>query len=438
VLIELFKVPGAPFAAFVARLQEGNLSTAAVRRPDAWFVDRRGFAPVPPSSPRLLPRNAVVLLLVVDCLRADVLANPKHANQLPTLSALARRSVYFERTWTPAPATAVAIASVLTSRYYSQLYWRRAKVFGRRSTYLPDRDPSPRFQELLAEKGVVTVTYAADPGLRAETGLLGKFAEHGSVGPELMTAEEGDPGATAPELAARIVERLGRVGEGPLFLYAQFVDAHGPYEAAGSAGSEFERYLRVIGLVDAEIGRVLAAVTARGLGDRTAVIVTSDHGEAFGEHNDRYHGRTVYEVAVRVPLLISLPGPAARSLATPASLIDLGPTILDLFGLPTPGAYMGQSLVPALLGRDFAPTRPIVVDSGRLQQAMVFADGLKVMRDKRRGVAELYDLGTDPNEAHNLLDERPELAEQRLGLLQAFFEAHELKAPNYKTPYRPP
>ena len=438
VLIELFKLPGAPFASFVARLQEGAHSTAVVHRPDQWFVDRRTFPPVPASKPALLPRNGVVLLLVVDCLRADLLADERYTNVLPVMTALAKRSVSFPRTWTTAPATSVAIASVFAGRYYSQLYWRRTMLTELRATILPDQDPSVRFPELLGRAGVVTVTYAATPGLATETGVLGPFAEHERLLADVPIPGEPEGDATARQLGERIIERLGRLGDEPLFLYAQFIDAHGPYRRAGPHGSDFERYLRVLQQIDAVVGRILGAVQQQGLAERTAVILTGDHGEAFGEHADRYHGRTLYETGVRVPLALALPAARARTVDVPVSLIDLGPTILDLFGQPTPGSYLGQSLLPLLRGEGPAPTRPIVIDSGRLQQAMIFPDGMKIIRDKRRGLAELYDLSSDPTEAHNLFDERPELGEQRLGLLQAFFEVHELHRKGYETPYRPP
>jgi hypothetical protein len=69
---------------------------------------------------------------------------------------------------------------------------------------------------------------------------------------------------------------------------------------------------------------------------------------------------------------------------------------------------------------------------------MIFRDGVKVIYDRRRGIAELYDLVADPSEAHNLLDERPALAAERLGLLRSFFEIHLLRRPDYETPFRPP
>ena len=93
-----------------------------------------------------------------------------------------------------------------------------------------------------------------------------------------------------------------------------------------------ERYLAEIKVADAQIG-ALAKVLALRFGGRGYLIVTSDHGEAFGEHQTREHSKTIYEELVRVPLLIRGPGVAAGRIDERVGLIDLGPTILDLFGV---------------------------------------------------------------------------------------------------------
>jgi hypothetical protein len=104
-------------------------------------------------------------------------------------------------------------------------------------------------------------------------------------------------------------------------------------------------------------------------------------------------------------------------------------------GLPTPGAYMGQSLVPILRGQAASPARPIVAE-GRLKRAMVLPDGLKVIADQRRGTVEVYDLRRDPAELHDLSGEAGAPAAAQ-GLLTAFFQAQTLKRWGYTPPYRP-
>src|SRR5690606_29555281 len=125
----------------------------------------------------------------------------------------------------------------------------------------------------------------------------------------------------------------------------------------------------------------------------------------------------VYEEQVRVPMIVVGPGVAPRTIDEPVSLIDVGPTVLDLFGEATPGHVMGQSLVPLLAGRDVELSRPIVVDAGRRKQALIGRDGWKVIRNIRQRTTEAYDLGADPGELTNLVDTRPDEARARLDAL---------------------
>jgi arylsulfatase A-like enzyme len=81
-------------------------------------------------------------------------------------------------------------------------------------------------------------------------------------------------------------------------------------------------------------------------------------------------------------------------------------------------------------------TRPIVIDTGRRKQALIGRDGLKIIRNLNEKTVELYDLRADPKELVNLVDDQPALAAERLGLLAAFFEAHELRRPGYVVPSR--
>jgi arylsulfatase A-like enzyme len=100
-------------------------------------------------------------------------------------------------------------------------------------------------------------------------------------------------------------------------------------------------------------------------------------------------------------------------------------------GQPTPAQFMGQSLVPFLRGKTIKLTRPILAE-GRLKQALVLPDGMKVVVDNQNNNVELYNLTADPGELHNLADS--ELLKQPLAMLRRFFEVH--TRPGYKVPYR--
>ena len=216
--------------------------------------------------------------------------------------------------------------------------------------------------------------------------------------------------------------------------YAHILEPYAPYNRAGKHGTAYERYLREVALVDAEIARLKTFLEDNGLAERTLLILSADHGEAFGEHGMTCHARSLYDELLRVPLLFHHHALRPRRIDENVGLIDLGATIFDLMGVPTPGHFMGQSLVPFLRGQDVKLDRPIAADSGWRMQSILFEDGTKAIVDLQRQTQEVYDLGTDPGETHNLVDDPDSHADEYLDRLHLFFEAHTLQRPGGYTP----
>jgi arylsulfatase A-like enzyme len=117
-------------------------------------------------------------------------------------------------------------------------------------------------------------------------------------------------------------------------------------------------------------------------------------------------------------------------------MIDLGPTLLDLFGAETPATFNGQSLLPFLAGGSVALTRPLLAE-GRLAREYTQEDGLKVIEDPRKKVVEVYDLVRDPGETLNLFDAEPARSDRALAFLRAFYARHTLRDGGYEPPYKP-
>jgi arylsulfatase A-like enzyme len=163
------------------------------------------------------------------------------------------------------------------------------------------------------------------------------------------------------------------------------------------------------------------------------LIVASDHGEAFGEHGAKTHGTTLYDEVLRVPLLFWRPGIEPAVVHEMVTLIDLGPTILDAFSLPTSPHIMGQSLLPFISGKSPELTRPILAET-RLIQAFVNQDRMKLIFDTRSGRKELYDLKKDPEEKTDLAGDE-QLMSQVWPPLQTFFRAHTIKREGYTPPF---
>jgi Sulfatase len=433
VIGELYKVSGAVLTPLLSTAHQASVSSfdasllPAEARP--WFKDRAGQPDVPPTAPPSAVGNRIILMLFIDSFRADVLTAPANASTLPNIFALEKRAVDFTMARSPGSGTVYSFTQIFADRYFSQTYWS-SKVAG--GGTWPHADTSTRFPELLEKAGIPTYTSASIEWMINDYGVVRGFSEqriHPFQTPRLPVRE-------ARELVDDTIARLGRQGDGPLFLFLHFMEAHYPYDRAGKAGSDRSRYLGEIGLIDKELGRLHAAVVQKGLAPRTMTILTADHGEAFGEHHTTAHSSTLYDELLRVPLLIEAPDLPPRHVAEPVTLMDLGPTILDLLGQPTPGAYMGQSLVPVLRGEPATLTRPIVGES-RLMRSLVFPDGTKVITDTRKGTIERYDLRRDPGELTDLFNEENEASDEHVGALNLFFHEHILKRKGYVPPYRP-
>jgi arylsulfatase A-like enzyme len=242
----------------------------------------------------------------------------------------------------------------------------------------------------------------------------------------------------------------------PFFAFLNYYDAHDPYiPPAGSEGrfgirprtpgeyhllfdymamdkaSATKRDLQMardcyddcIAYLDEQLGQLLENLRARGLLDTTVVIITSDHGEAFGDHGSFGHSNGAFFDEVGVPLVILAPGaPAGRVVGTPVSLRDLPVTVVDQAGLSGGAPFPGRSLaaywrlapgpVPpglttAALAEQSSPAalRPGIrggLGHGGFEMSLL-ASGRHYIRDGK-GAERLYDLAGDPFERVNLMD----------------------------------
>jgi arylsulfatase A-like enzyme len=197
------------------------------------------------------------------------------------------------------------------------------------------------------------------------------------------------------------------------------------------------QYDAEIRYMDHEVGRLLRGIEAALPRERTAVILTADHGESLGEHAYYFeHGRLPYETCTRVPLVVRAPGGlhAARGVERPVTLVDLMPTLLGFAGLAIPEEAEGRSLVPLLAGADDPDRSAFVFTQSGYSQAWQ-----RTVRDERWKLVhvrdpadralmtgaewELYDLLSDPGETRNLAGEEPEQANRLRAALDAWVAA---------------
>jgi hypothetical protein len=395
---------GAVAAPFVTRLWaslEPSSAPIVSAEQAQWFKPRGDLPAIAPEPLPGAPRKPIVILLTIDSVRADVLEGRRYKKAVPHFRAMAERSLRFTRVWSPAAYTMASLRSLFQGTYYVQQ--------GRSHR-------GPDLAALLKKRGVHTVNLRTHNMLASGGSVARGFAEE-------LTFGKGR--ATSPHVVDKVLTRLDEHTGGSLFIYSHIFDPHTPYNLGGKRGSPMQRYVAELSFVDKAIGRLRKELANRGLQDSVYLFVSADHAEAFGEHGRNFHATTNYEEMIRIPLYIEGPGIKPRRVKHAVSLIDVGPTILSLFGVATPATYLGQSLVPFMRGETPQLSRPMAVDGGRKIRAMLFGERFKAIVDAHHGTEELYDLQTDPDEKRNLAEEP--YAREYFATLNAFFDA--LKPP---------
>jgi len=406
------------------------------------------------SSPDVAPTNTGtgnVLFLVVDTLRADHLPMYGYDDiETPNLDRLAEDAIRFDQAFTNASWTRPSFASILTGRLPSS-HGVMAK-----SDSLPDGLTT--LPEALKTVGYATAGYVTNFNVAPYFNFHQGFDDYVYLEPEFvlgaddasaklllmqfirqriekMRAMKGEvsPG-TAYQDAETVNRALLRWIDGqpasPWFLFAGYMDPHDPYFSHPYDGSGYARaahqhpdaseapalqalYDGEIHYWDAELGTLLDGLRKRGLYDDLTIVVTSDHGEEFHEHGGFWHGTTLYDEQVRVPLLLKLPqsrrgGTVVRHWV---QSIDLMPTVLKLCEAPVPDGVQGGDL--------FTGTDVVYAEEsheGNVLESVRELDGtdehklITANPGNPRGLEpiELYRVDLDPGERNNLAARSPD------------------------------
>lgn len=355
-----------------------------------------------------MPEISNVVLVTVDCLRADHLPMyGYHRSTTPFLSELAADGVVFERAYAVGPGTSVSFPGIFTSTFpfdyggYNGLGKARTHVMSVLSAetaattlgvhsnpylshhYGYDRGYDEYVQfETEADDRHPLVQFASEtiPDDSALYRLLRGALER--VQPVLPASESAR--GRGERITDAAIERIEGGLSSPFCMWLHYMDVHSPHHPAAEplerfagsvedlgvhnerwrraardgspSGPELESFVDVydatIATVDRELERLFAALEPLPGYDRTLFVVTADHGEEFGEHGQLGHADPhVHEELTRVPLVLYHPGVAeSRSVPATTSLIDIAPTVLDAFGVDPPDDYRGESVLSALEG----------------------------------------------------------------------------------------
>ena len=361
-------------------------------------------------SREALPSDLNVLFVTIDTLRADLgyLGNPRNVS--PHLDALAKQSVVFERAYSLASYTGKSMGPLMIGKYSSEVDggFSHFNKYSKRETFV---------QERLQAAGVRTLSVQGYWYFFKDAGFERGFDVIDASAAPKTAAIEGDQSSNSDEQSDAAIKLLAgsELAEKRFFMWLHFVDPHAeyaPHPEHDFGTKQRDKYDGEVAFVDEQLGRVLGALEKTPFAARTAVVVTSDHGEAFSEHGMIRHGFELWEELVRVPLIVKVPGVPPRRISARRSAIDVVPTLLDLFKVPfeaqKPTDFLsGESLLPDLLRAPTVadPQKPVLIDMARgpynaERRAFIDADQKLVLSEGR--VLGLYDLAQDSAEKRDL------------------------------------
>jgi arylsulfatase A-like enzyme/Flp pilus assembly protein TadD len=373
------------------------------------------------------PAKPNLLVVTIDTLRADrVGAYGYEAGRTPVLDGLAARGVLFSRAFSHVPLTLPSHATIFTGLLPLS---HGVRDNGERLESGPTT-----LAEIGRGRGYATAAIVGAFPVDSRFGLSRGFETYDDLyGSRNKVRDMAFVERRAEDVDRKAEEWIAGRGEGPFFLWVHYFDPHAPYDPPPPFDREFagREYDGEIAYTDACLGRLLAALESHGHADDTLVVVTSDHGEGLGAHEEKTHGIFIYDSTLHIPLIIAGPGVRARGRKVDAEvgLVDLFPTICDLLSWPAPQGLPGRSLAPMASAPrpDRAPkARAVYIES----MAPLLSRNWAPLRGVRTAewkyidapTAELYNLLTDPGETLNLYGERPETARRLRREMEAIID----------------
>lgn len=346
-----------------------------------------------------------VFLITVDALRFDRL-NPQ---TMPFVSSLAQRGVLFTRAYTQVPHTSFAVATLLTGKPVYALL-----------TMGQDAASHETLPTVLRRFRYKTAAFYPPSVFFVEHERLKKLEET-AYGFEYVKVEY----LPAARRTAQVEAFLKDEKPQRVFAWIHYLEPHEPYEThpggPGKERSDRERYDGEVRFIDDEIRQLVELLRKTRPG--ALLVLAADHGEEFGEHGGRYHGTSLYEEQVHVPLLIvdtaEVPQLPARAYPQPVGLLDVAPTLLGLLDIEPSVRMRGLDLSAWLLsGAQSLPKRAIFSEIGR--KKMIVRGEHKLLCDLATDSCQAYNLALDPQERRNVLETEAATASDLRGRLDRF------------------
>ena len=424
-------------------------------------VCRAGMAvaPTPAATPRQVaigaaPKGPNVILILVDTLRADHLScYGATTNHTPVIDGLAADGTRFAHAYTQASWTRPSVATIFSSLYPS------SHRTIHKSDALPDAVVT--LAEVMQQAGYSTIGFANNINVAPLFGFQQGFDEYVFLEPEFFFgATESAAQLTIYNQLRLVRERYvsqrkwvenyyqpadvvtkhgldwiaARGKDRPFFMFLHYMEPHDPYFVHPYNGEAYARvanpnpdpaladkyrsaYDGAIRFLDGELARLFQDLKATGLYDDALIVLTADHGEEFHEHGGWWHGTTLYDEQLAVPLIVKPPRGGTAGVVNDAmvSSVDIAPTIIQSVGAAVPQAMVGKPLglgagAPAPRDHAFAESE---LEGNSLQAYR--SGGMKVIHanpGNPRGLPEhqLFDVASDPGEQKNLIATHTDVA----------------------------
>lgn len=376
-----------------------------------------------------------VVLITIDTLRPDHLHCYGYDKiQTPNLDSIAADGVRFEEAFTPIPITLPSHSVILTGTY--------PMMSGMHDFSGNNLSPEqPTLATVLRARGYDTGAVIAAAVLDRRFGLNHGFDFYYDHFDFSRLAETNLDLMERPanQVMDQALAWLARPRKKPFLLWVHLYDPHHPYAPPAPFNEQYKSnlYDGEIAFTDTQLGRLLRYLKEHGLYNQALLVVSGDHGEGLGEHNEKTHGFFIYNSTLHVPLIIKPPQweKAARKVRSDqVSLVDLMPTMLGLLTVPVPPKVQGKNLAGKLLQGDELKGSPLYSETylprihfnwselrGLAVPSYHFIDGPK---------PELYDLVHDPHELRNLYSEKQavsgELLRQLTSTVRQYTSEHQL------------
>ncbi len=364
-----------------------------------------------------------LIMILVDTLRADHVHFYGYERETtPNIDELCRESIVFRYAYAQANNTARSLPSIFTGLFPSEVAWDR-----KFANYPPMSLSNVSLFELLDDHGFTNVGVFAHWYFRKEHQLHQGFHIWDNRGAKSL--REGNTASPAPLVTEKAIEHFSELAaEGKrIAAWVHYVDPHSRYmphpelKVFNENRTLKDRYDGEIYWTDHYVGKLLDALKELDLYDNSVIMLMSDHGEAFGEHRTHFHGMTLYREEIEVPLIIRIPGSEHRVVDERVALVDVFPTVLELFSIPYDGHLQGVSLLR--VGLEGEPReRPIYAEllaypNWRQDIRALYVGDLKIIWHQTRNRWELFDLAEDPQEQRNIYRTHPQAKAMRQALL---------------------